>query len=98
MKRDQASFGGADPKRPRIGPSSEEIARTIEEREAARKNRDYSRADQLRTDLKAQGVELCGKQGSFGRPRRRPDGRLARRPMTRKQSLARPARGPHGPC
>ena len=58
MKREQASFVGADPKRPRIGPSNEEISRTIEEREAARKNRDYARADQLRTDLKAQGVEL----------------------------------------
>ena len=59
MKRDhQASSGGADSKRPRIGPSSEEISRTIGEREAARKNRDYARADQLRTDLKAQGVEL----------------------------------------
>ena len=58
MKREQASDVGADPKRPRIGPSNEEISRTIEEREAARKNRDYARADQLRTDLKAQGVEL----------------------------------------
>ena len=43
------------------GLQSEEIGRTIEEREAARKSRDYARADQLRADLKAQGVEPCGK-------------------------------------
>ena len=57
-KRDHPSFDGADPKRSRIGPSNEEIARAIEEREAARKSRDYARADQLRADLKAQGVEI----------------------------------------
>ena len=60
MKREpnHQPLGATDSKRPRIGPSSEEISRAIEEREAARKNRDYTRADQLRTDLKAQGVEL----------------------------------------
>lgn len=66
MKREQASFVGADPKRPRIGPSNEEISRTIEEREAARKNRDYARADQLRADLKVQGVQLFDEDRGTG--------------------------------
>ena len=47
-------------KRARLGPSTEEITRIVEERESARRSRDYSRADQLRNDLRAQGVEVFG--------------------------------------
>ena len=41
-------------KRQRAGPSDEEINRIVELREVARKDKDYSRADQLRTELRAQ--------------------------------------------
>ena len=40
------------------GPKSEEIESLIEERIAAKANRDFERADQIRGDLEAQGVVL----------------------------------------
>ena len=40
------------------GPKSEEIESLIEERIAAKANRDFERADQIRGDLEAQGVLL----------------------------------------
>jgi len=40
------------------GPTSEEIESLIEERIAAKANRDFERADQIRDDLEAQGVLL----------------------------------------
>lgn len=46
------------PKRGRGEPSNEEIVRAVEERELARKAKDYSLADQLRSSLRARGVEL----------------------------------------
>ena len=35
-----------------------EIEKMIEERQAARKNRDFARADQIRADLLAKGIVL----------------------------------------
>ena len=61
MKRepDAPPLGFEDAKRLRAAqPSNDEIARICADREAARKSRDYARADQLRADLKARGVEL----------------------------------------
>ena len=40
------------------GPTAEEIDALIEERIAAKANRDFERADQIRDDLEAQGVVL----------------------------------------
>ena len=41
-----------------VGPSAEEIDSLVEERIAAKLNRDFERADQIRDDLEAQGVVL----------------------------------------
>ena len=40
------------------GPTGEEIDALIEERIAAKANRDFERADQIRDDLEALGVVL----------------------------------------
>jgi cysteinyl-tRNA synthetase len=42
---------------PRVG-QDEEIEARLQEREAARKRRDWQRADQIRNDLAAQGIEI----------------------------------------
>jgi len=39
-------------------PSAEEIEALIDQRNAARKNRDFDRADAIRDELLARGVEL----------------------------------------
>jgi len=62
-------------KRAKSGPSTEEIMQLVEEREAARKEKDYETADRIRSELKAQGVDLNdvdrewrgadGRRGSF---------------------------------
>ena len=41
-----------------VGPSAEEIESLVEERIAAKVNRDFQRADQIRDDLEALGVVL----------------------------------------
>ena len=47
---------------------SERIAKLIEERKAAKKARDFARADQIRADLLAEGIELMdGPQGTTWR-------------------------------
>jgi cysteinyl-tRNA synthetase len=40
------------------GPTAEEIDGLIQERIAAKSNRDFQRADEIRDDLEAQGVVL----------------------------------------
>eukprot|EP00965_Chrysotila_dentata_P182728 6033340-Pleurochrysis_carterae.AAC.3 len=50
--------GDLDSKRPRVGLSTAEIISMLEQREAARKERSYERADALRATLRAHGVEL----------------------------------------
>ncbi|GAA0168780.1 aminoacyl-tRNA synthetase [Lithospermum erythrorhizon] len=42
----------------RAGLTEEDILKTIEEREQARKNKDYARSDQIRSDLEAKGIAL----------------------------------------
>ncbi|HEY9148494.1 MAG TPA: cysteine--tRNA ligase [Gammaproteobacteria bacterium] len=50
------------------GPSDEEIERLIEERLAARRNKDFATSDRIRDELKAQGVVLeDGPQGTTWR-------------------------------
>jgi len=41
-----------------VGPPAEEIEALIRERIAAKANRNFQRADQIRDDLEAQGVIL----------------------------------------
>ena len=41
-----------------VGPTAEEIEALIRERIAAKANRNFQRADQIRDDLEAQGVVL----------------------------------------
>eukprot|EP00966_Prymnesium_polylepis_P002995 68650-Prymnesium_polylepis.1 len=45
-------------KRPRAGLPTDEVERIVELREQARRERDYTRADQLRAELRGQGIEL----------------------------------------
>ncbi|MEM9138050.1 MAG: cysteine--tRNA ligase, partial [Cyanobacteria bacterium P01_F01_bin.42] len=45
------------------GLSEEAIAALIEERKAAKANKDYSEADRIRDELKAQGIQLIDKAG-----------------------------------
>lgn len=61
-------------KRQRAGPSDEEIQRVIEMREQARKDKDYARADQLRSELRVQGVDLFDHEREW----RASDGRRGR--------------------
>lgn len=49
--------------RPSDGPSDDTIAGLIEQRRAAKKAKDFARADKIRDDLTAQGITLIDKPG-----------------------------------
>ena len=59
MKRAGDALGADEgEKRTRVGLSTEEIVALVEQREAARREKAYARADAIRSDLRSQGVEL----------------------------------------
>ncbi len=59
----QEALAGAPPQEAQGGMSDAAIDALVEERRAAKASRDFARADQIRADLKAQGIELVDKPG-----------------------------------
>lgn len=59
----QEALAGAPPQEAQGGLSDAAIDALVEERRAAKASRDFARADQIRADLKAQGIELVDKPG-----------------------------------
>ncbi len=59
----QEALAGAPPQEVQGGLSDAAIDALVEERRAAKASRDFARADQIRADLKAQGIELVDKPG-----------------------------------
>ena len=59
MKRAGDALGADEgEKRTRIGLSTEEIVALVEQRETARREKAYARADAIRSDLRSHGIEL----------------------------------------